>query len=317
MDRLICRRIKNVLSGYLDQELDSERNTLIKNHLDTCRLCRNFSANLFDLRRSINNLAKIEDCPQPPVYMADMIISRLPKGDRGIFTDPFMRRLLIGAAVIIVVLAAGVRLNRIFPVSGANILVVKFQGKVEFFQNNHWDPAKLYCSFSPGEVLRTNQGSSAEIKINDRSRVFLKGRSLLEIKNVVPGPEVNLVKGEILVSVNKYPTNSDLVVFTPQAEIKVTGTKFKVRVNDRDTVIEVLEGEVSLTDLFKQEFRINQGEQVKIGTESLSSAAPARLSASEIKTLREEFNEGNFWYNEEKLPGRQKQSIILWREVKE
>lgn len=97
------------------------------------------------------------------------------------------------------------------------------------------------------EVLATAPGAVASHQLADGSQVDLNARTVLEIDFARDTRHVRLARGEALFAVAKDPQRP-FIVETTAGTIRVTGTRFNVRLEADDIVeITVLEGSVAVT----------------------------------------------------------------------
>lgn len=200
-----------------------------------------------------------------PIDISEEVLKRLPKYDFGIFADPFIRNAAVSISMVLIIFGV-------------------------WFNSNLWQALEPYSQPAEGSVLKTEAAGKLNLKLPDKSRLILKENSLLEIKRLLPGIELNLFKGELLLWVTKSALRQSFTLYTSQAEIRVQGTCFKVLVDDETTKIEVLAGEVEVRSRLKNEAPIilKRFENIEIGKET------AVLKKQSVQ-------------------GR---SIILWREVR-
>jgi hypothetical protein len=320
MKRLSCRGVKNSLSAYLDGELASDCNILIEKHLQGCSSCQTFFSELKSLREALNSLGQALTSREPPILIPERVVSRLPKYDFGLLTDPVIRRAAIGIGVVLLLFTGALKLNqtlRFIPPSFA--LVVQVQGEAErYSKDNQWQPVGLHYALHPNELIKTEVGSNMKIQLQDGSTLFVREDSLLEIKRLAPEPEFSLEQGGLLAFVAKSSSERKFLIHTPLVEIQALGTLFKVYVNERSTEVEVLEGEVEVkakVEVNKQVgLVLRQFERTVISGQIQQPFSPKRMLPQEIEVLRKEFREARLL--EEKKPLTRKRSIIFWREIK-
>lgn len=104
-----------------------------------------------------------------------------------------------------------------------------------------------------------------KIKSGEESEVVLKTNSKLKYKRDGDDVVLDVLKGQILGTVNKLPEGRKYEVASPQAIIGVRGTKFVVDVKGDKTVVFVEEGEVEVSSPDKEEsITLTDGEMVVI-----------------------------------------------------
>jgi len=210
-----------------------------------------------------------------PIDISSEVLARLPKYDFGIFTDPLMRNIIaMSLGVILLFFVTWFKFGTIFtPILPQAPLVMQVEG-------------------------------GRKVQFADKTTLFFKEKSQFETQSISPVPTINLIKGEVLVSVIKP---NPLIIHTPHLKIQVGGTLFKVWVDEEITEVEVLEGEVLAGDLVLKQF-----EKVICSKEIISFISQSLLP-EEIETLKEDFNKvGLYPEKKPKIP----EETILWREVR-
>ena len=141
-----------------------------------------------------------------------------------------------------------------FKPSQARITFIK--GKVEVQRQGSQTPvpAMMKMTVYPGDMISTDDGSEAELKLSDGSILKLKDQGRLEIERMErqkkPLTTINsfrLAAGKILGSIRKLSSQeSKFTVSTPTAVAGIRGTVFGVFVEGDSTELNVLKGEVAI-----------------------------------------------------------------------
>ena len=141
-----------------------------------------------------------------------------------------------------------------FKPSQAKITFMK--GKVEVQRKGSQVPvpAVMKMTVYPGDMISTDDGSEAELKLSDGSILKLKDKGRLEIERMErqkkPLTTINsfrLAAGKILGSIRKLSSKeSKFTVSTPTAVAGIRGTVFGVFVEGDSTELNVLKGEVAI-----------------------------------------------------------------------
>lgn len=225
--------------------------------------------------------------PESSIDISKEVLKRLPKYEFGILTDPVIRNVAAGISIVLIIFGAWLRFNP--P-----------------------QPAELQSRISPGSLFTTEEAEQLKIKLPDNSRLMLKEKSLLEIKRLLPQIELKLNHGGLLLSVAESALRKSFSLYTPQVEIRVSGTKFKVLVDEEKTKVAVLEGKVEIRDYVRDEtlLILNQLEGMVFSRKNERQLAVKPLLTEEIEALKDEFGLA------EKKKGGQRGSLILWREVR-
>lgn len=225
-----------------------------------------------------------------PIDISEEVLKRLPKYEFGILTDPVIRNVAWGISIVLIIFGAWLRFNP--P-----------------------QPAELQSRISPGSLFTTEEAEQLKIKLPDNSRLMLKEKSLLEIKRLLPQIELKLNHGGLLLFVAESALRKSFSLYTPQVEIRVLGTRFKVLADGEKTEVVVLEGkvEIEIRDYLKDEtlLILNQLERMVFDRKNERKLAVKPLLTEEIEALKNEFG-----LSEEKQ-GVRKRFPVLWREIRE
>ena len=112
----LCRKVRGMLSEYIDSSLDSENKSFVERHLQTCETC---SKELESLRMTVQLLHRVSEVPAPRSFTVTV-----PKPRRESAFGPSSLRWLRPAtaivAVALVVLLMGDFLNA-FQSAGVNL----------------------------------------------------------------------------------------------------------------------------------------------------------------------------------------------------
>ncbi len=121
-----CRKVRGMLSEYIDNRLDDEKKTLIERHLQTCEAC---SKELESLQMTVQLLHRV---PEVPVPRSFTVTASEPKRERALGPGSlrWLRPATAVIAIALVVLLAGDFLNVFVSnpgvSSGANVTYVRF-----------------------------------------------------------------------------------------------------------------------------------------------------------------------------------------------
>ncbi len=256
---------------YLDGELSPEDRLRVERHLENCRRCREFLADVqpFQDRLYSHFQASAESHPLSKNFTRK-IMSELP----GMVPKPWHKRLwsllrynLTGKAIkqtfryhpvtaMALFLVCAVTLFSIWLVNqgGHRSVTVKPYGgepfKVGLSEN-------MRCDSPEGEVLELPDGS---LMVARSGAVF----SIDAYQNDGEGRWISLRRGTVLFDVQTVPMEG-FTVTTPQATVKVMGTCFAVALDGRETKVEVASGSVLVEDAGKEYAKyciLKSGERV-------------------------------------------------------
>jgi len=150
-----------------------------------------------------------------------------------------------------------------------------------------------------GDIIRTEEGAKVGLIYLDAVRTSLGQNSEIEIKKPEEEKEEKTGILEIIYRVTygliflETPEGRKFGVESPTAIIGVRGTKFIVKVDQRDqsTSVYVLEGEVEVSDIAEQKILIlKQGETSKTEASGALSE-PKGYEKKEVKLMLEELEE--------------------------
>ncbi|KAB0503263.1 FecR domain-containing protein [Pseudomonas lini] len=126
--------------------------------------------------------------------------------------------------------------------------------------------------------LATGTGETRETVLNDGSRIWLNALSALNVRFDATQRLLQLQCGEVLIDTDKDPGRPFLVE-TAQGRLRALGTRFSVRQEDRQTLLNVYEGAVEVRTRHGAVQVVEAGRQLAFSdsTMALSTAAsPSR-----------------------------------------
>ena len=158
----------------------------------------------------------------------------------------YLFRLLVGSSFVIALLSP----HASFAVTCEKPIatVVSVQGSVEAqrVSETQWQQAKLNDTFCPGDKLRVNRRSRAEVALA-KSILRLNSNTTLTLKDIKENDTVliDLLKGSVYFF-SLAPKSLEVV--TPSAMAAVRGTEFLISVEDGKTILTIFEGEVFVSN---------------------------------------------------------------------
>ena len=130
-------------------------------------------------------------------------------------------------------------------------------------------PALAGTRFQAGDVLRTPDNVTAAVSFApERTLITVQPGTVLKVVATSGAKRFALLAGELEATVARQRPFQPMRLVTPQAEARVLGTKFSLRVNTNSTRLEVTEGKVRLT-------RGSDGAKVKVPAGYYAIAAAA------------------------------------------
>ena len=104
-------------------------------------------------------------------------------------------------------------------------------------------------SLVAGQGVRLDSATAvAEIQFDDGTLVSIPGHAVVRVyRSEAEGKRVVVQSGQIEAEVTKQPKGKPMVIETPTSVIEVLGTRLEVNANDRETLLAVTSGRVTLT----------------------------------------------------------------------
>ncbi|HVR84161.1 MAG TPA: FecR domain-containing protein [Planctomycetota bacterium] len=142
------------------------------------------------------------------------------------------------------------------PTVTASVTLTKFAGEVYLRNGKGRAPARERQTLSPGDGLATvGAHAQASVRYQDGTVIELAGETEVDSFQDPGSPDpasshaLHLTLGQIRANVSKVPPERPMVVTTPQASIRILGTRFLLEARADLTALEVTEGRVRLTRL--------------------------------------------------------------------
>lgn len=149
----------------------------------------------------------------------------------------------------------------------ARITAVEGVVDVQFAGEADWSPAEADTPLTPGDSVRTDKESQAEIAFGDQTLYELQEQSTLALGEASASKvRFDLSIGSLLLHLRKLTSAKAVEVQTPAAVAAVRGTEFAVEAaEDGETSVGVYEGEVSVLGLDESGAR---GAETKVAKDS-------------------------------------------------
>ena len=175
----------------------------------------------------------------------------------------------------------------------AKINYFKGQVEVQKSQGIIWTRAVIKMKLRSGDKISTEEGSEAEIVLEDGSMLKMKDKSLLLIERMEKSkkPTISVVNsfkvrtGKVLGCIRKMGSrDSKFTIGTPTAVAGIRGTVFGIYVEGDSTELDVLKGEVVIQG--------DTGEEVMVGEKMTTTVAkgdsakrPVAMTAAKISFM--------------------------------
>ena len=128
----------------------------------------------------------------------------------------------------------------------------------------------------------TDVGERAPVTLSDGSKITLNTSSAIAIDFGPDRRQVRLLKGQAWFDVSR-DADRPFHVETPHGAIRVTGTRFDVRLDDDTAVVSLAEGRVALSATAENDGKssvvLRPGWQVRLSDAGISDAVPFDLTA--------------------------------------
>jgi hypothetical protein len=253
-----CEQVKSFVQAHIDEELPNSERIIFEQHLSECRVCR---ASLEERKAAAAMLFEaFEPCRLResllPAVMAHLPVMDTPRPgrrDSSYRTTPHPERrrsrfvtLLPALAVLLLFLGLAILYSwpPLLPVKGEII------GKVTFLDGKaHCAPAgsmvrkdaSLMGAVCAGQRYITSSKAQMMLALSGSTFVKIDGGSRLKIED---DRALSLESGRIWLKVGK--DGRYFKVSTPNGDVTVFGTIFDVLVDNDQTVVTVVEGEVQV-----------------------------------------------------------------------
>ncbi|MBC8350996.1 MAG: FecR domain-containing protein [Planctomycetes bacterium] len=206
---------------------------------------------------------------------ADIVAAERAKTDGQWASKPtFLRLMLAAAAVVIVVLSAGLIYQRAYPQGGiheTNVIAAQRRVSDVSIARITGLSGSLIWTGDRGQIARdvrvgtelpggTIEGMAPdswfELQFNDGSTVMIAGTSMLTFAD--PGQkELRLREGIFSAKVVPQPKGKPMLIHTPSTLLEVLGTQFDVEASLDSTMLNVTEGKVRVR-------RLSDGREVDV-----------------------------------------------------
>ena len=185
------------------------------------------------------------------------------------------RRLLaIGAslAAAAAVLLVGTQLDnwrKSSPRSGVIAIYVTPSGQgAALARDEHEAPLQAHSSIESGQRVETPADGGASLELSTGTSMTLAGRTSFRVDSQGGTQRFTLQRGEILASVAKLRAAQRFIIDTPDAEVEVRGTRFRLRVIEHGescgagtrTRLDVSEGVVEVRAPNREAIGVKAGE---------------------------------------------------------
>ena len=171
-------------------------------------------------------------------------------------------------------------------------VITNVKGDVQIIRNGQTLPAKVSESFQKGDIIKTGDGATVDISINNMVgyRVLSSSQSTVVDTNEKE-MQMKIDKGSILANIEKLSKISTFKVETPTAIASVRGTQFLGEVNFKipdnpNATFAVREGSLDvLTIATGETFTVNEGMALDIPHDIIGTLNTRGALGAELATL--------------------------------
>jgi len=189
------------------------------------------------------------------------------------------------AACVAILLSAGGYLAHV--ATQFRLAVASRQGHVTVRRGHSEFPAQAGFKLKSGDAIKTGADGRAVLKyVDEATEVELEADSLLQVLQIKPGKQLELVRGKIEAKVAPQPRQLAMMMVTPHAEAKVLGTEFLLSADVNSTRLEVMEGAVQFANREDEKaIVVNGGFYATVGRKAdlvAGSLLPAPWNSQDI-----------------------------------
>jgi len=299
-----CGFDKTLLSFYLDNELSDDEARMVEVHLEECQDCKKEFSELQELSKVLSELEEVEVSADYDGSFNEKF-NKIRKKEPSI--SPWERKKLwdevkdilsntstvVKATVpLVFVVVLSFTLFALRPGDFPTVITAK--GNVEVYddQFSSWRQIKSGDRLNHGSIIRTAKASFLDVELDGVYKIRVKPNAEVLVNNVVRSrreglTQFELVRGDILVKIDKHLDKSSFEVKTAFGVLEAKGTAFMVNINiiEKETLLGVSEGKV-LVKTDKKKNLVGKNEKV-IVTSSGLMRGPYPLEEEDKKSLGE------------------------------
>lgn len=246
----VCAGFQADLTTYAEGRLSAQRRLLVEDHLARCAGCRRAFA---ELRGQRNVVAM-------PTHKAS-VVARY----RG-------WAIAAGVALLALYSGRGAIDNALAP-AGPRATVESASGLLHRLPEGALNAG---AAINEGDVIRTEPGARAVLRLADGSRLEVNERTELFVEAAWSGQTVHLTRGDVIVQAAKQ-RRGHLRVQTRDSVASVKGTVFAVSTGLTGSLVSVVEGSVQV-DQPSGQVLLTKGQRAA-STPALSSVSPRQSVA--------------------------------------
>jgi len=285
-----CEEIEKYLLPFVYNALDFEESEKVKNHLKSCKNCRE------KIKKILNIKILIHTTPfKEPENRFGLIKEKINKVKYLFFIKNFYH--LIGILkklnfkVLFFILPILITLIFITKRNENSIYILKAMGNLEINNNYFFYKPQVEYKLNKNFTIETKEGEILT-QIDNNKLILLKENSKIKIwcdKNI----NIDLLKGTLIGKVEKNK-NKNLIINVSDNKFIITGTIFSIS-REKDKInVYVKEGTVKLL-IKEKEFSLENCESAVISSNGISwNKSIENLLLNEVKSY-------NFYYKKDRV----------------
>jgi len=304
-----CKFDQNLLSFYLDNEVSEEETRKIELHLKECEKCRRKLSELRNVSSILNELETVEvssDYDRSFSKKFNQVVARKEKSQEPKITPwerwklwEEVKSIISGASTVakvtvtaVFVMIVGYTLFALRPGSFPTVITAK--GNIQKYNKEmqSWQLIESGNNLHEGDIIKAAENSFIDIELDGIYKMRIKPESEILAKNITRSrregvTQFELIKGNLLVKIDKPLDKSKFQVKTPFGIAEAKGTEFMVNMKsiDSQTLLGVAEGSV-LVKTVEKECLVNKDEKVIVSSSGVTRG-PYPLEKEDEEDLKE------------------------------
>ena len=237
-----CADYQRLLPALREGTLSPARKVLTEDHLRECVPCRR-------ALKSLDGTATAVETGRPAAEVAESRASSI-----------FATHWLKAAAIVAVAVLGPFLVWQMSSPSGPAMVVAATDGALFQVAESGYRPLAAGGEVDEKERVRTGHGVGAVMRLRDGSRIEMRERSEISVRESRRGTTVELGRGSVIIEAAQQ-SDRKLFVATDDCLVSVTGTIFSVNHGTKGSRVSVIEGEVRV-DLASGERVLGPGNQL-------------------------------------------------------
>jgi hypothetical protein len=232
-------------------------------------------------------------------------------------------RFLFGTALFCAVVLSALAQESVL----GKVYVSEVNGGVTFMEGGKQIVLKKGDSLSAqGARIQTAPGASVVLVYSNGSSLYISEKTIVEIRKFVQKPFptgvdtstnepsisdtlVLVTQGTVVVTTNNLATGTTMTYLTPQSQIKVRGQEVVIEVQDQDTKVTTVSGDVTVTPANAAPGSV--GSVVQTGQVATVVTAPGSLAAETVQVTALDPSTANAFAPQIAAAERAQQTVVF------